>query len=204
MPFADGFQRRLWPACAALTALALSACQTVPVPPAPVTAWAVRRPLLQSLSRFRLTGRVAVAVGHRGFNADIRWVQDGPHTRMTVSGPLGADAIRVSDDAGNLQVLTSRGQHLGNVAARAALQRQLGFDPPIASLRYWILGVPAPGFPAKVSLDTRQRVSSLHQAGWSIVYRSYQSVGAEWLPRLLTVRRSDVRLRMVVDVWRLN
>ena len=204
MPSLAVIRRRSWPACAVLAALALSACQTVPVPPAPVTAWQVRRPLLQSLGRFRLTGRVAVAVGQRGFNADILWVQHGTRTRMTLSGPLGAGAAEVSDNDGHLAVITSRGRHLGNAAARAVLQRQLGFDPPLASLRYWILGVPDPALPAHVAVDKAQQLTSLRQAGWSVLYHAYQPVGADWLPRLLTVRRANVRLRMVVDVWHLQ
>ena len=196
--------RRALTALAALAALALSACQTVPVPPAPVTAWNVRRPILQALERFQLNGRVAVAVGRQGFNADIRWTQNGMRTRMILSGPFGAGATQVSDAGGELSVITSRGQHLGNAAARAALERQLGFDPPLGSLRYWILGVPDPALPASLKVDATQRLSRLEQAGWSIDYRAYSPVGAEWLPRLLSVRRAGVRLRMVVDAWHLQ
>ena len=187
-----------------LLALALSACQTVPVPPAPLTAWHVRRPLLQAQQRFNLTGRVAVAVGTQGFDADLRWVQSGTGTRVVLSGPFGAGATQVSDRAGELGVITSHGRHLGNAAARAALERELGFDPPLRSLRYWILGVPDPSGPAQVTLDATQRLSHLEQAGWSIDYLAYSPVGAEWLPRLLTVRRGPVRLRMVVDAWHLQ
>lgn len=191
-------------ALAALAALALSACQTVPVPPAPITAWNVTRPLLQGLDRFELNGRVAVAVGRQGFNADLRWAQRGTRTRVVLSGPFGAGATEVSDVGGALSVITSRGQHLGNAAARAVLERQLGFNPPLRSLRYWILGVPDPSLPASLKLDAAQRLSRLEQAGWSITYRAYSPVGAEWLPRLLTVRRAAVRLRMVVDTWHLQ
>ena len=188
----------------ALAALALSACQTVSVPPAPITAWSVRRPLLQALERFELNGRVAVAVGRQGFNADIRWTQNGARTRMILSGPFGAGATQVSEASGQLGVITSRGEHLGNTAARDALERQLGFNPPLGSLRYWILGVPDPALPASVTVDAAQRLTRLQQAGWSIHYRAYSPVGAEWLPRLLTVRRAGVRLRMVVDAWHLQ
>lgn len=189
---------------ATLTAMALSACQTVPVPPAPIKAWNVRRPLLQAMARFELTGRVAVAVGRQGFDADIRWMQDGTRTRMTLSGPFGAGATQVSDHDGELSVITARGQHLGNAAARSVLERELGFDPPLTSLRYWVLGVPDPSSPASVTVNAVQRLSRLEQGGWSIDYRAYSSVGAEWLPRLLTVRRAGVRLRMVVDAWHLK
>ncbi len=187
-----------------LAALALTACQTVPVPPAPAMAWSVRRPELQSLSTFRLTGRVAVAVKQHGFNANLRWTQNGTQTRMILSGPLGADAAQVTADGAGLSVITPHGRHLGNAAAREVLVRQLGFEPPLRSLRYWVLGVPDPSSPASVALDAEQRPAMLRQDGWSIEYRSYMPVGADWLPRLLTVKRAGVRLRMVVDAWHLQ
>lgn len=188
----------------ALTGLMLTACQTVSAPPAPRMAWSVRRPQLQSLERFQLTGRVAVAVGRQGFNANIRWAQSEARTKMILSGPFGADATQVSADGASLSVITSDGKHLDDVAAREILERQLGFEPPLGSLRYWVLGVPAPGTAAQVTLDAEQRLAALGQDGWTIEYQGYMPVGAAWLPRLLTVRRAGVRLRMVVDQWRLQ
>ena len=182
----------------------LTACQTVPVPPAPVTAWSVRRATLQALDRFHLEGRVAVAVARQGFNADIDLTQRGALMRMTLSGPLGAGAIRVEAEGDDLALVNSRGQHLGSTAAHEAIERQLGFEPPLRSLRYWILGVPDPGAPAQIDLDAQHRLVRLQQAGWSIDYRAYVSVGAEWLPRLLSLQRAAVRLRMVVDGWQLQ
>lgn len=194
---------RLFAAAAALAGLALSGCQTVPVPPAPTVVWSVRRPQLQSLSRFGLDGRVAVAVGNQGFNASIRWAQAGLVTHVALAGPLGAGGVEVTADDGRLSVVTSSGRQLANTAARAELADKLGFEPPLTSLRYWILGVPDPGAPASVALDAQQRVETLEQDGWQIDYHAYVPVGAEWLPRLMTLRHSGVRVRMVVDRWQL-
>jgi outer membrane lipoprotein LolB len=106
-------------------------------------------------------------------------------------------------DGENLSVVTSRGKRLGDTDARAELEDKLGFEPPIASLRYWVLGVPDPGRPASVQLDPRQRLTRLDQDGWQIDYGSYMPVGADWLPHLMTLRREGVRVRMVVDGWHL-
>ena len=184
-------------------ALTLAACQTVPVAPAPSVAWSVRRPVLQNLSRFGLNGRVAVAVGNQGFNAGLRWTQSGAATSLTLTGPLGAGGVQVTADGGNLSVVTSNGKHLGDTQARAELQDKLGFEPPLTSLRYWVLGVPDPTTAASVQLDPQQRLTSLTQGGWQVDYESYMPVGAEWLPRLMTLRREGVRVRMVVDGWQL-
>lgn len=182
---------------------ALVGCQTVPVAPAPSVAWSVRRPALQNLERFGLQGRVAVAVGKQGFNAGLRWTQSAAVTRLALTGPLGAGGVEVTADSGNLSVVTSSGKRLGNADARTELEDKLGFEPPLASLRYWVLGVPDPGAPAAVQLDSQQRLTELTQDGWQIVYTAYMPVGAEWLPRLLTLQRAEVRVRMVVDGWQL-
>jgi outer membrane lipoprotein LolB len=187
----------------ALLMLALAGCQTAPVAPAPTVAWGIRRPTLQSLERFGLQGRVAVAVGSQGFNAGIRWTQSGTQTRLELTGPLGAGGVQVTANGADLSVITSSGKRLGADAARAELRDKLGFEPPLGSIRYWILGVPDPGAPASVRLDSQQRLTGLTQEGWRIDYTSYMPVGAEWLPRLLTLRRAGVRVRMVVDGWRL-
>jgi outer membrane lipoprotein LolB len=185
--------------------IVLAGCQTVPVASAPSVSWSVRRPELQALGRFGLNGRVAVAVGNQGFNAGLRWTQSGAMTQLALTGPLGAGGVEVTADQGDLSVVTSNGKRLDNAAARTQLEARLGFEPPLASLRYWVLGVPDPdpSAPASVQLDSQQRVTQLTQDGWEIDYTAYMPVGAEWLPRLLTLRRQDVRVRMVVDGWQL-
>lgn len=183
--------------------LALAGCQTVPVPSAPAVTWNVRRPALQTLEHFGLNGRVAVAVGSQGFNAGLRWAQSRAVTQLALTGPLGAGGVQITADGGNLSVVTSSGKRLGDTQARSELEDKLGFQPPLTSLRYWVLGVPDPGSPASVQLDSQQRLAGLSQDGWRIDYSAYMPVGAEWLPRLMTLTRQGVRVRMVVDGWQL-
>ena len=188
----------------AVVVVMLASCRTVPTVQQPVpagAAWEVRRPELQARDKFELKGRVAVATGSEGFNARLRWTQNGRQTRMSLDGPLGAGGVQVSSDGSDLSIVTSRGQRLDSDAARAELANRLGFDPPLESLRYWILGVPEPGHPAQETVDSQQRLSALEQDGWQIQYTDYLSVGGEWLPSKLTLQRQGVRVRVVVDGW---
>jgi outer membrane lipoprotein LolB len=185
----------------------LAACRTVPTaapgaaPPAP--PWVQRRPQLQARELFTLRGRVAVATGEQGFNASLRWTQDGQNSAVTLAGPFGMGGFEIDADGANLDVITPSGEHIASDAARAELTRHLGFDPPITSLRYWVLGVPDPAQPASETLDPlHQRLSGLAQDGWQIHYTSYVAVGDEWLPSRLTLERANVRVRLLVDDWR--
>jgi outer membrane lipoprotein LolB len=177
----------------------------VPAPAAGATgaaaAWDSRKSELQNRQRYQFKGRVAVAAGSEGFNARLLWQQSGPQSFVALDGPLGAGGVQVTSAGKTLSVVTSRGDHLDSDAARSELTARLGFDPPLASLHYWILGVPDPAQPFQEILDSQQRLSDLKQEGWDITYEAYTMVGAESLPSRMTLQRAGVRVRLIVDGW---
>ena len=190
----------------------IAGCRTVPVQQPAVAAgqpWDEARPELQARDHFALKGRVAVAAGKDGFNATLHWTQNGSRSQVSLEGPLGAGGVQITADGGTLSIVNSHGDHLDSDAARAELVARLGFDPPLSSLRYWILGVPDPATPSKETVDPlQQRLQSLEQNGWQIDYGGYMSSGgagaagpAPALPAKMTVQRSGVRVRLVVDGW---
>ena len=187
-----------------LVLLALTGCRTL-TPAATVSApWDVRRPALQALPHFAVKGRVAVATGATGFNANLRWTQDADSAHLTLEGPLGVGGVQVNSSGDALEVINSHGEHIGNDLARAELHSRLGFDVPLASLRYWILGVPRPGSPAEESLNgEQQRLDGLTQDGWHVTYGAYVDAHGQTLPARLTLEREAVRVRLVVDDWQL-
>jgi len=198
------------PALLCLVAVAMIAgCRTVPLqqpPPAAGQPWDVTRPELQARDHFALKGRVAVAAGKDGFNATLHWTQNGTRSQVSLEGPLGAGGVQITADGGNLSIVNSHGDHLDSDAARTELVARLGFDPPLSSLRYWILGVPDPAMPSKEALDPQQqRLQSLEQDGWQVDYGGYMAgsagAGSAALPAKMTVQRSGVRVRLVVDGW---
>jgi outer membrane lipoprotein LolB len=184
-----------------LVALGIASCRTLPPPAPEMPEWAARRAELQQRTAFELKGRVAVAVGNDGFNARLRWVQQGGLTHLSLDGPLGAGGLQVTVDGEHISIVTSRGEHLDDDAARAELAARLGFEPPLGQLHYWILGVPRPGEVAQESLDSHQRLATLLQDDWQIQYSDYMTVRGEWLPSRLTLQRAGIRVRVIVDGW---
>jgi outer membrane lipoprotein LolB len=189
-----------WSVAAASLAV-LAGCRTTPLPVPAASPWQVRRPELQAREHFELKGRVAVAASGQGFNARLRWAQTGPRAQVALEGPLGA-GVHVSAAGDDLDIALPSGARLNGAAARAELASRLGFDPPLGSLRYWILGVPDPARPADETLDEAlQRLTRLEQDGWRIDYAGYVAVGSEWLPARVTLERGNVRVRLLVDDW---
>ena len=192
---------RLAPLSALAVALLAACATTAPPAPTPTESWDARRAQLQQQERFDLQGRVAVAAGQEGFNARLQWKQEGPRSQLAFDGPLGLGGVRVTADDATLSVVTSRGERRDSEAARRELTARLGFEPPLKSLRFWILGVPDPAQPAEETLDAERRLASLRQDGWQIDYGSYSTVSGQWRPSRMTLKRGDVRVRLLVEGW---
>jgi len=176
-------------------------CRTVPGPAPAGESWEARRAALQGREHFQIKGRVAVAAGQDGFTASLHWAQEGAQSRLALDGPLGVGGMRVTTDGSALSLVNAHGDRLDSDAARAELRARLGFDVPLSSLRFWILGVPDPSAPAAEVVDVERRLTSLQQNDWQIEYADYVAVRGEWLPGRMTLRRADVRVRLIVDHW---
>ena len=153
--------------------------------------WEARRGTLQGWPGYELRGRVAVASGEDGFSGNLRWLQRPTLTRLELDGPLGVGGVRYEFTPG---------------ADPAALEQALGAPVPLASLRYWLLGVPDPDptLVAEESLEHGEaRLATLRQAGWEIAYPRYAPVAGSRLelPQRIEVRREGLRLRVWVDAW---
>jgi outer membrane lipoprotein LolB len=189
----------------------LLACVSAPAPRGapgalpPARSWAQRQALLlQDVDHFSLRGRLAASNGQGGGGSGtLRWRQQGTDAELSLNGPLGIGGARVQLTGGQLAITTSDGRQLAGAAADQRLTALLGFEPPLRSLRYWVLGVNDPLQSATPSLDSRQRLTQLQQGRWRIDYDEYLPVAGQWLPRRLTVSRQDLRLKLVIDAWQL-
>jgi outer membrane lipoprotein LolB len=165
--------------------------------------WEQRLPALQAISAFELDGRVAASDGQQGFSAGLHWRQQNDTAAIDLTAPLGFGAAHIELSADNLSVTTSKGVTLTHAAASEELAATLGFEPPLRSLRYWVLGASDPEFAAQESIDDQQRLTHLEQDGWRVDCEDYALVGQQWLPRRLTVTRQALRLKLIVNSWRL-
>jgi outer membrane lipoprotein LolB len=189
-------------------ALWLAGCQSVPKPVAPTAApeqvtagWPARRAQLQTREQFTTQGRIGVVAGTEGFNAKVRWLQEGARSTVSLDGPLGVGGVRIVDDAGVLTLTTPSGQALDSQAAHDELVRRMGFEPPLNSLRYWVQGVPDPANPSTETAAAQGYLGSLEQSGWTVTFGAYMQTGDGALPQRLTVARGNVRVKLVIDSW---
>jgi len=185
--------------CSAL--FGLVSCQTLaPVAPNP---WSERRAALQALDRYQVNGQLAVATATEGFSAGMRWQQQGSTSDLLLRAPLGVGGAHLNYDGEILRVTNSQGAQFEGAQAQAELVRLLGFEAPLTSLRYWLVGTPDPALAATESLDGAQRLAQLQQSEWQIGYTDYQPSGNYWLPRHVELHRGAVKLKLQLSHWQL-
>ncbi len=166
-----------------------------------LTTWELRQEVLAAATDWAFQGRVAVRTGDEGFNGKIRWTQTGSHFHATVSGPLGIGTVIIegSEDA---MILTDKdGIERPLIDPEAELYYRYGWTIPVASLRYWALGIPNPVDEAATEVDENGRLTSLEQSNWAVTISRYRESAGQQMPRTLTATNPDTRVRMVIDKW---
>jgi outer membrane lipoprotein LolB len=189
-----------------LLTLLLAACAARPARVHEPTAqsWPERLRALEAIEHFELNGRLAASNGADAFSAGVHWRQQRDDAVIDLSGPLGLGAAHIVQNGASLSVTNAQGVVYRGPPAGEQMASTLGFDPPLASLRYWVLGVSDPSPVASQVLDAQQRLTHLQQQGWQIDYEQYSQVQDLWLPRRLSITQGRYRLKLVVNAWQLG
>ena len=189
----------------------LAGCRTAPprpvIGPGADAPWPEQLAALGQLDRYALNGRVAVAANGQGFSASLRYTQQPRHTEFALDGPLGIGGLRVEVEGERVAIVTSRGK-LDGPEARAELERRLGFALPLEDLRWWLLGIPAPG-EASVSAEQSGEIREFTQRDWRVSVNSRIPGLGFSLPQRLTAQRigpqgeggEGARLKLLVERW---
>jgi outer membrane lipoprotein LolB len=182
-----------------LAAAALVAgCATTPVA-GPAGAGA---PDPERFTQWTARGRIALAAQGEGGSGSFVWQQRSERTELALRGPLGAGGLQLTLDGEVLELADPGGTPLDGAAARAELERRLGARLPLAELRYWLLGIPAPGDVADGPVQQATgAVPGFVQAGWIVSYDALGEQGAWSLPAKLTATSGSTRVRIVIDDW---
>ncbi len=188
-----------------LALLLLAGCTTAPPRPQPSDtqqAWQQHQRQLSALHDWRLSGRLGIQTDHEGWHASLDWQQHNSDYTIHITAPLGQGSLQLQGDATRVQLHTSDGETASATDPGQLLYQQFGWKVPVASLRYWVLGLPAPGT-AVETLDDYGRLSRLQQAGWEITFLNYQKQQGVELPGRVFVNNHQAKVRLVIGEWQL-
>lgn len=162
---------------------------------------------LKDLDRWQARGRLGVSGPENGGSGSFEWRQRGDHADVEIRGPIGIGGVhlemRGSGGTPELTLQTSDGRKLESDAAWSELQSRLGAAVPAGNLRFWMLGIAAPG-EHQWHEANENGVVTLEQGGWRIDYQRYSDEPGARVPMRMTATSGDARVRIVVDRWQLG
>jgi outer membrane lipoprotein LolB len=181
--------------------LILSGCAGVGTRPAPLPVD------LSDLDQWQARGRIGVSGPETGGSGSFEWLQRGDRADVQIRGPVGVGSVRLELRGGgpkpDLRLETSDGRSLQSDAAWEELESRLGAHVPAGHLRYWLLGLAAPGEHEWLE-ESAEGAAALEQSGWRIDYQRYSAEPGGRVPVKLRAASGDARVRIVVDRWRLG
>ncbi|MBL3963801.1 MULTISPECIES: lipoprotein insertase outer membrane protein LolB [Burkholderia] len=187
---------------AAGAALALAGCASTP-PSANAPTGAV----LQTAATHAYHGRFAVRYHDRLGNpqnvyGNFDWQEHGDDVSLELRSPLGQTlaVVKSTPRAASLELPNRPTQYAPDVGD--LMQKTLGFELPLAGLRYWLLPTAAPATPAETVRDPADgtRIKQLRQDGWTIDYLAYADAPATGVKRVNLVRATPpLDIKLVLD-----
>src|SRR3954469_24116653 len=162
---------------------------------------------LAQLDQWQARGRLGVSGPETGGSGSFDWQQRGDRTDLQIRGPVGIGSVllqlRGDPASPDLKLETGHGRKLESTDAWNELESRLGVQVPAGNLRYWILGLAAPGEHLWHEAAADGTVT-LEQGGWRIDYQRYSTESGARVPVKLSASNGAARVRIVVDRWRLG
>ena len=163
--------------------------------------WRARLNVLGALESWSFSGRIGVSAGTEGFNGRLRWRQTDDRFDASVSGPLGAGAIRISGDEDVVVIDEGDGDVIRMTDPEFEIGMRYGWTIPVESLRFWALGIPDPAQPAHMDFGEGGTLTRIAHAGWPVTIPQYRDGGGQLMPRRITAENGGTRVRLVIDNW---
>jgi len=155
-----------------------------------------------AIEAFALNGRVAVKLDDRGYSASLRWRHSATRDSLRLLSPVGSVVGEIEADSNGATLTTSDKKVYRSNDAQTLTREVLGWDLPLAGLRYWVTGRADPVAPVQAQeRDDKQRLKSLMQNEWRIAYLEY--FGDSALPARLSLAYDRLHLRLIIEHWEL-
>lgn len=191
----------------AVTVTACSSLSPILPPQQAAQARAERERAISAIEAWNLNGRISLRRDDEAWHASLLWHQIQDIFQIRIIAPLGQGGAQLAGSAHDVVLQTGDGEFRADSAERL-LAEQFGWRLPIDGLRYWTLGLAAPGEVVSANYDETGYLAELNQAGWQIDYHGYTpvttAVGTINLPGKIFLRRDGLEVRLVVDSWQVT
>lgn len=163
-----------------------------------------REAQLRAFKPWRAQGSIAIDSKADGkFNASFAWDVTGLGFDIKLFGPLGVQAIHLSQDQSGAQ-LTDRSGTIDGESAEQLLLLALGSEVPINQMQAWAVGLP--GNATQIVRDEAGKLSSMIASDgdakdWKIDFNRYTVYEEMQLPKTIVVVGDGVTINLQFKKW---
>ncbi len=185
----------LW---ALLASTLLSGCSLTP--PAELQPVDVSHPS-QALA-WELKGKLSVKTPDDKLSANLYWLHTQQEDKLVLTSMLGTSLLTLTSNP-NGALLEVGSDSYQDTNAQRLLTRVTGWSLPLHKLPLWITGQPQ-GNDLILQTDKANRpkqIQSQGQPAWNVYYTRWQEQSGAQIPRLLSVKREGIRLKIQTNQW---
>ncbi len=175
----------------------------------PTISVAEREAMLKAFLPWRALGSIAVDSEEEGkFNASFAWDGNNSGFDIKLFGPLGVQAIHLSQNEEGAQI-TDRNGTVNGEDAQLLLTEVLGSAVPINQLQHWAVGLS--GEATVLERDDVGRIDAMTVAGnqgavndgegWQIDYKRYTIFESMYLPKTVRIESEGVTISLNFKKW---
>ncbi|MCX7125295.1 MAG: lipoprotein insertase outer membrane protein LolB [Gammaproteobacteria bacterium] len=182
----------------------LSGCVRLQTPTASTTFQiekpAIRQAQLAKVNSWKINGAFSIQqTGQQPEIANYSWYQfANKNYRIEISSVLNLYSVVIDCDANSITLSKNGTQKLSAKTPEKLMLKALGWSLPIDELHEWIKGMPALG-KYSAQYDAYGHLILLKQKGWTVKYDSYKANAAVDLPQMITLRRSGLFVKIVIN-----
>lgn len=187
----------------------LVGCSTPPKDIHPIAhvgvAWEKRKARLYEMRSWGMSGRIAVRIENKGWQAGLNWRQQEENYDLDLLDPFGRVVAKLKGRSKGVILTTVKGERAWASNPEALMKKLLGYSFPVSGLGYWMRGIPDPHIDIEsLQLDSAGRLSELKQSGWQVDYQRYRDANELTMPAKLSLVNPGIRVKLVVSTWQLN
>ena len=187
--------------------LALASCVSKPVTKPEQLAWKERQQRYAKIGNWRLKGRLGLRSGEKSGTATLIWSEAPDHRQLRLLGPIGHGLVKLEETAQGAVIQDSRNNTWQASTSQALIEQVTGWNIPVQSLRWWVLGIVAPGSNTDYQLDDLSRLTNVSQDGWQVSFSKYKMFNGYELPGSIVFENNtahnkpSLRGRFVLKEW---
>lgn len=192
-----------------LIALMLIGCstkfQSIPESSHPERSWQTYKADLKKLNKWQVTGRIGIRLRNQGESANYTWKQNEKKYTLQLYGPFGIGEVLLKGKLNHYVTLKDADGHIHHSQTPEQLMQKLfNWYVPVSQLKYWGLGLPAPGAIDKLKLNEKGLIKKLKQKGWQIHYKQYEMVNGLPLPGKIEMKRANLHITALLKSWTIH